>query len=334
MHPHYSFRCRESEGIDIFGINSNSRVTLVNASCMNTQLTQHQGIFNISYNCTNKVTKGHTTEHEVEISVIDPIFDGTTTTTANPPTGTTKPPVFIGGHKEHRFKIRCLNIPNTGVNKTVAHVFQGGPHKLPDNHKEVFPVEMRFKATENIKAPDISEIYIGDEFFMFLIYTGVSKYKVIPKSCTAYSGTVVIGNSDKQVSLWDEKKNGSGCNVNKGLLDTMKTYNNHTNTTAAKMYGFKFEGSDFITISCEVGVFPENSQKKICTATRRRRDTRPWRRDVVDTAIQRKNVVGKLRVVNHPSEYKNMASKTGVSFECIKLSLGIMILSSLLSIFK
>ncbi|XP_062597134.1 uncharacterized protein LOC134258596 [Saccostrea cucullata] len=342
MHPHYSFRCRESVGIDIFGIHINSRVTILNATCNNTLLQQHNGIFNISYACTKEVKEGNTTAREVEISVIDPIFDGSTTTTAPTTTkatnATTKAPLFIGGHKEHRFTLRCLKIPDTGVNKTVAHVFHGGPHKLPDNHKEVFPVEMRFKATENIKAPDISEIYIGDEFFMFLIYTGVSKYKVIPNSCTAYAGTVVPGKSDKQVPLWDEtNKNGNGCNVQKELLDSINPYNNKNNTIAAKMYGFKFEESNFITISCEVGVFPENSLKKICTSTRRRRDTRLGRRNLVDTAIQRKNVVGKLRVVDHPSEYKNMASKTGSklgSFECVKLSLGIMMLLLLFSIFK
>ncbi|XP_061168352.1 uncharacterized protein LOC133177311 [Saccostrea echinata] len=261
MHPHYSFRCRESEGIEIFGIHKDSTVIISNGTCKNTPLTQHEGIFNISYNCTDEV-KGETpTAIEVEISVKDPIFDETTsaTTVSANKTLSTTTQVFIGGHNNHKFKIRCLNIPNAGVNKTVAHVFEGGSHILPDNQKEVSSIEMHFKSIEDINSPDISEIYIGDEFFMFLKYTGVSHYEVIPKQCTAYAGTVVPGERGKNVSLWDESK--TGCKVHEELLSSINKYQNKTDVIAAKIYGFRFKGSNYITIACEVGVFPKNSQK-------------------------------------------------------------------------
>lgn len=43
---------------------------------------------------------------------------------------------------------------------------------LPENNMEVDGVEMRFKAVNIPHAPDINTIYVGDEFFMFLNYTG------------------------------------------------------------------------------------------------------------------------------------------------------------------
>ncbi|XP_062597124.1 uncharacterized protein LOC134258591 [Saccostrea cucullata] len=229
VHPHYSFRCLESGRIYVFGIHDGSIVTYIDGTCKDRTTSPERGIINIPYNCTNATDEK---AYEISISVKDPVFGEytkssttTKTTTSVSPQSTeqiqstdsetteettTEAVEIIGGHKEHKFVIKCLNIPSSGVNKTVAHVFQGGPHKLPENQKEVFPVEMHFKATKNIDAPDISEIYIGDEFFMFLKYTGASHYAVIPKSCTAYAGTVVPVDekldSKKRVNLWDENR--------------------------------------------------------------------------------------------------------------------------------
>ncbi|XP_062597125.1 uncharacterized protein LOC134258592 [Saccostrea cucullata] len=101
------------------------------------------------------------------------------------------------------------------------------------------------------------------------------------------------------------------------------------------MYGFRFEGDVYITIACEVGVFPENPDHKICkNSSRRKRDTEITKRDVVETAIHRKNINGKLRILDYPSEYGNSASVTGGSFKWSMLSLGIMISSLLCSIYK
>lgn len=71
------------------------------------------------------------------MTVYDPKFDVTTTTqnptstptskpTQNPtPTPTSTPtPRYIGGHRCHKFTITCMDIPQNGVSKTVAHVFQ------------------------------------------------------------------------------------------------------------------------------------------------------------------------------------------------------------------
>lgn len=37
---------------------------------------------------------------------------------------------------------------------------------------EVGQVDMRFKAEDDITLPDISEVYIGDKFYIFLQYKG------------------------------------------------------------------------------------------------------------------------------------------------------------------
>lgn len=45
-------------------------------------------------------------------------------------------------------------------------------NELPENVKEVSTLEMRFRAVLNGDSPDISSIYVGDEFYMFIEYKG------------------------------------------------------------------------------------------------------------------------------------------------------------------
>lgn len=39
-------------------------------------------------------------------------------------------------------------------------------------YNEVADVDMRFKEADYVNSPDISEIYIGDMFFMYIKYMG------------------------------------------------------------------------------------------------------------------------------------------------------------------
>lgn len=39
-------------------------------------------------------------------------------------------------------------------------------------YNEIADVDMRFKEAANVKSPDISEVYIGDMFFMYIKYMG------------------------------------------------------------------------------------------------------------------------------------------------------------------
>lgn len=41
-----------------------------------------------------------------------------------------------------------------------------------EKENEIASVDMRFKGTDKMNDPDISEAFIGDEFYMFLMYKG------------------------------------------------------------------------------------------------------------------------------------------------------------------
>lgn len=52
------------------------------------------------------------------------------------------------------------------------------------------------------------------------------------------------------------------CTPNKDLLQSFNTTNS-TKRIYAKMFGFRFSNSEYITIQCEVGIFPPSNSKKV-----------------------------------------------------------------------
>uniref|UniRef100_A0A8W8LB30 ZP domain-containing protein n=1 Tax=Magallana gigas TaxID=29159 RepID=A0A8W8LB30_MAGGI len=258
----------------------------------------------------------------VQIVVHDPIIDrkkrqsNTSITSANitppPPTKTVKQPTtatttkFIGGHGNHRFNITCKSIPTEGVNETVVHVFKGNEFNgLPENTMEVDGVEMRFKDVNNKNAPDINSIYVGDEFFMFLEYKGEQDYSLVPKRCTAFSGTSLGTTSQKEVELWNW--NSSNCTPNSELLQGFK--NESSRIIYAEMFGFRFSDSDYITIRCEVGIFPSNTDKKLCNGVGRKR------RGIKNVEVKTKFAASEIRVYDNKDMYQMENKSPQKSFD-------------------
>ncbi|XP_062586618.1 uncharacterized protein LOC134248222 [Saccostrea cucullata] len=200
-HPNYSYRCLENGDVEFFGVHEKStiKVETTESEC-NCTYDQTSHVYLIKSCLTN--------HYNATISVYDYDFDGVSE--PPPATDSSSASNIIGGHRGHQFVITCEDIPPEGINKTVAHVFQGSVYnQLPNNYKEVASVEMRFKAVNNMKAPDINTVYIGDEFYMFIKYMGEEDYTVIPEECNAYDepwiekGLVPKTSSPHRVELWN-----------------------------------------------------------------------------------------------------------------------------------
>ncbi|XP_056009604.1 uncharacterized protein LOC125681625 [Ostrea edulis] len=266
QHPHYSFRCLENGNIMLYGLHKTSKIVVDNAdsACSKNLYTaeaNNQPV-TIDHSCLNYNT---TEDNMIEgfssmiITIYDPSYD------LMPGTPTVKPsspPKYTGGYGSHKFTIICKDIPNGGVNKTVAHVFQETNSKqLPENFKEVGDVEMRFKAVDNKNAPDISSIYVGDEFYMFLTYMGDIDYSLVPQKCEAIKGTMVPKDytvkTENSVDLWKYDKAKQNCIHHEELLAGFDKQASNCKQVVAKMYGFRFSGDkNYITITCDVTMYP------------------------------------------------------------------------------
>ncbi|XP_056009606.1 uncharacterized protein LOC130046456 [Ostrea edulis] len=280
QHPHYSFRCLENGAIMLYGLHSGSEIYLDHSStngCVNQTRNKNNQPVTIEKNCLKyNATKNFTS---ISMTVYDPNFD-VTTTTQNPTRTPTTPPSYSGGHRYHKFNIICMDIPQNGVSKTVAHVFQETDnHQLPQNYKEVDGVEMRFKAVKKTNAPDISSIYVGDEFYMFLTYMGDTAYSLVPQTCKAIEGGIVPtkdpGESENSVYLWKYGDSTSNCIQHPELLEKFEKQVSNCKQVIATMYGFRFSGNqNYITITCEVTMYPAYmymGETDVCVKPTRRR---------------------------------------------------------------
>lgn len=305
QHPQYSFRCLENGDIVLFGLHENSQL-LSHGACTQQTTGKDRNYHKILTNCGN-ITGGIS----VNIVIYDPDIDGTTTTlNPNSPNSTSAPKQFTGGHGTHRFSVTCKSIPQQGINKTVVHVFQGSEFNvLPENNIEVDGVEMRFKAKNDVHFPDINTIYVGDVFFMFLKYKGTKDYSLIPKKCSAYSGTSLDPNSQTQtkVELWN--RDGTDCTPNDELLQDFK--NVTSKLIYAKMFGFRFSDSAYITIECEIGIFSRSLNEPLCKTSQNGRK----RREIENVEVKTKVAASKIRVYDNKDMYQMENKSPQQSFD-------------------
>ncbi|CAC5358427.1 unnamed protein product [Mytilus coruscus] len=124
---------------------------------------------------------------------------------------------------------------------------------------------MRFKEGESLNKPDLSEVYIGDRFYMYLKYMGeTDDYIIVPQTCTAYKGTFRT-NIGEKLELWKQSTtNGGDCRTTDAKqYKVMENFKRLSKTIVhAELHGFRFSSEltgefDDVTISCTV---------KVCTS--------------------------------------------------------------------
>lgn len=330
-HPLYSFRCLEDGEIHLFGLHNNSEIKTLNdptGQCNANKVTKESDLeyYRIPKACneSNSIQGNRI----IQIVVHDPVIDRqkrnvispspsspSTSTTGYSP-GTT--PVTTTAHliervNTHSFNITCKSIPEDGVNRTVVHVFQENVYNnLPENNMEVNGVEMRFKAVNDKDSPDINTIYVGDEFYMFLEYMGTKDYSLVPKKCTAYSGTSLSSESNTKVELWN-RDGSTVCNQHDELLEWFQKKS--SKLIYSKMFGFRFSDSEYITIRCEVGIFPRGPPQPLCKHTTTSAPNGRKRRGIENVEVKTKFAASKIRVYDNKDMYQMENNSSQKSFD-------------------
>lgn len=205
---------------------------------------------------------------------------------------------YEGGLGIQWFTLICKRISDDGVGKTAVRVFQNKIYDVLSENMEVDGVDMRFKAVNNTNSPDINTIYVGDEFFMYINYKGSQSYSLVPKKCYAFKGTISSAD-ENQVELWNWSKLQNHCTQAKELLESFSRVS--PTVIYAKMYGFRFADSNFITIQCEVGIYPDQ-QMPLCSDDGTASTAAPSgrrRRQIEEFKIKTKSAFAKLYVLDN-----------------------------------
>lgn len=166
VHPHYTYICAENRSIIIKGI-SNGGIVWVETktqTCVKDQInvTSQQAL--IEKDCT----KHNKNKSEVTVRIWDKLHDRK----KQPPFPKTNANIN-GGRGIHRFKLICDNIPSSGVERTAERQMQlSVAEEKTDQRYEVGSVKMTFRKNSDINSEELTNIYVGDEFYMFLKYDG------------------------------------------------------------------------------------------------------------------------------------------------------------------
>lgn len=308
-HPIYKYSCNEDLSVTFKGVDGQIEYfpsDKKTASCNIEPVKDHAKNFNISKECLS--TQNFDSDRTMQIAVYDKnegekMPPSPTPVNATPLTSATTPtPLVSGGH--HIFEITCLALEKEGVERiALAETGITDIQQLHNVYNEVDQVEMRFKEGENLDKPDLSEVYIGDRFFMYLKYMGDTRqYIIMPQSCTAYKGTYRNEVNADKMELWAYNDNSTDCLTNNAkTYHVMENFRRFSSTVVhAELLGFRFSStldgsSSDVTISCTV---------KICTSAtgpcksscgilqdskRRKRETGTIRTHTVSKTLQVRN---------------------------------------------
>lgn len=273
-HPRYSYVCNEDGSVEFTGFKANSTVTFEGTCDAGLHVTANRNdqVVTIPSSCMGTDL---TTVRTFTVKVKDENLKEKAATPSP------KQSNITGGLESHTFVLTCTAIST--VNRTVLRQFhlQDKETILPKQN-EIGQVDMRFKADDNIKLPDISEVYIGDKFYMFLQYKGVSDYIIEPQMCTAFEGNDIYDPLKRKEALWDITGKASQKCVAKtakalGLLGTGGFKYENKSTVRTRMNGFRFNNAETdITIFCRVllelpTTRTADKDTQVCSTSRRRK---------------------------------------------------------------
>lgn len=253
-HPKYSYVCKEDGSVEFTGFKQGSHVKIVStvqgANCSKQDLpivSSRDNVVSITVDCMGNDLK-------VNRSVTVRVQDKHLGETKSIPTSGN----ILGGLSYHEFVLECSKISE--IERNVLRQFHLiDTETIFSKENEVGQIDMRFKAEDDITLPDISEVYIGDKFYIFLQYKGVSEYMIEPQECVAYKGNdkEASANESRHETLWEKVDDTSNHCVfadakNKGLIGAEGFLFKDEKTVHASLYGFRFRGSEDITITCRV----------------------------------------------------------------------------------
>ncbi|XP_063442016.1 uncharacterized protein LOC134722334 [Mytilus trossulus] len=144
-------------------------------------------------------------ERSVTFTIHDSTFDGKSTVTPSSVLG------LKGGQNLHTITVHCKPLSDSGMNVYVVHGV-GLATPEPIIRTELEKVEMRLKSEKYdsykdvTELPDVSTVYIGDKFYMYLVYLGKDQYSVIPTECKAFEGAYASEPSVNKLDLYTKSR--------------------------------------------------------------------------------------------------------------------------------
>ncbi|VDI08107.1 Hypothetical predicted protein, partial [Mytilus galloprovincialis] len=253
--PQYTINCLETGNVEVKGVSTSSTLIVVNhnKTCAEnkTEYTATtSGKITIDKSCLT--VQNYTATRSVTFTIHDSTFDGKIRTSPH-----TIVVGLNGGQNLHTITVHCTPLPGSGIQVYVVHGVGLATLKPKNIPTEIKEVEMRLKSEkydsyEDVtKLPDVSTVYIGDKFYMYLVYLGKDQYSVIPTDCKAFDGAYASepSASVKNVNLY----------TNSCLAQSAKDYRvmhpfsvmkNDTRILSAEVYGFMFNTDNEITFGC------------------------------------------------------------------------------------
>ncbi|VDI81817.1 Hypothetical predicted protein [Mytilus galloprovincialis] len=254
--PQYTINCLESGNVEVKGVSESTSLTIVDGekTCVNNSRTFNETHGKIVINSSCLSSDNFTDIRSVTFTIHDSTFDGKSSLTPHPVDG------IKGGQNLHRITVNCKPLPKSGMNVYVVHGV-GLATPEPNIPTEIKKVEMRLKSEKYdsfkdvTQLPDVSTVYIGDKFYMYLVYLGKDQYRVIPTDCKAFEGAYASepSSSVKKLDLYN-----TSC-LTQNAIDyrVMQPFHflkvNETRIVSAEMYGFMFNLDNEITFAnCDV----------------------------------------------------------------------------------
>ncbi|XP_063442905.1 uncharacterized protein LOC134723209 isoform X2 [Mytilus trossulus] len=306
--PRYTFGCLENGNVVVKGVSSGANITIVGDQCKNKTQTSSGSSITIEAICLS--SQIFTSNRTVTFTIKDEVFDGNRSAQNTP--------LINGGQNSHVFTVNCQSLTDRGMNVYIVHgmgVINSATVKIPT---EIETVRMRIKSDvystrdDVTDLPDMSSVYIGDKFYLYLVYNGKDKYKIVPTKCTAFEGAYAAepASSVSNVLLWTRDGCISDPAISYRLMHNFKTMTNDSRVVYAEMFGFQFHSSTEITFLCEVKICKpgDGSTDCILKSDQTCRDESKW------TAKRRKResnhdggfkVMGKIQIESQFTDYRS-----------------------------
>lgn len=255
--PQYTFNCLETGELEVKGVSTVTSLT-VGGTCNRViaKNSHDSGKITIPKNCLVPADNFES-ERTVTLTINDSTFDGTQRTII-----TQTVSGLNGGQDKHQITVKCEPLRNKGM---MAYVIHGVGLATPEAKipTEVQKVEMRLKSEkydsyEDVtQLPDVSTVYIGDKFYMYLVYLGTDPYSVIPIKCTAFKGSFASEptSTPQQLDLYTNTNSCIPDNAkNYRVMHKFETLTSGTRIVRAEMFGFLFDKDAEITFVCSVNI--------------------------------------------------------------------------------
>ncbi|XP_052802994.1 uncharacterized protein LOC128233381 [Mya arenaria] len=224
----------------------------------------------------------------------------------------TSPDVY-GGPNALTYSFKCKEISESGEFHTISVSLQANDLVI---EKRIYPTfAVRSKMFLDDTEEDIAETVPAGTPIWWTIET-IPTFVMKPEHCWAYGGQEVLDDVPKVQLIQN------GCTIDSSLCSNFmwNTANNGSKINAA-LIGFRFYGSDYITLQCSMRMCPSDTSNFCdwnCSSTKRKRSYLT-ESDGSETKSETRSVLYSLRITDNDLIFSSEA--THLETECVWLFL-------------